>query len=206
MSNTEPVEGLCNAQTRDGGYCGKRPVTGSERCRYHGGFSTGPPKGSANALKSGATASPINLYNNLEDEDLAFVEELRDAYLEIAPFTADDPRAERLLRISVMIYQEWKGQEQVLEQGMAVSKLRRSEGPDGSEKELELTVTADGEMIAQTEEHYLCARIDRLNDKIRHNLKDLGCLPDPESSSGESVAQVLSVANSLTDASETSDS
>lgn len=37
MTSEEPLDGRCNAQTRDGGYCTQWPVTGSERCRMHGG-------------------------------------------------------------------------------------------------------------------------------------------------------------------------
>jgi hypothetical protein len=32
----------CNARTRAGGKCKMRPVAGRERCRLHGGLSTGP--------------------------------------------------------------------------------------------------------------------------------------------------------------------
>ncbi|WP_435259367.1 HGGxSTG domain-containing protein [Thioclava sp. FR2] len=32
----------CNARTRAGGFCTIRVMPGNERCRFHGGKSTGP--------------------------------------------------------------------------------------------------------------------------------------------------------------------
>lgn len=171
----------CNAECRDGTRCQNWPISGSSRCRMHGGQSTGPPVGSANNFKHGATANPANLPAHLDDEDVAWIQALVEGYLEEAPFGPDSPKVERLTRTCVMIYQEWAGQEAILQQGMGVGKMTRSEGPEGNERGIDVTVTADGEMIAQTEEHYLCKRIDRLNDKIRMNLKDLGLLDDPDS-------------------------
>ncbi|MGH8772881.1 MAG: HGGxSTG domain-containing protein [Pyrinomonadaceae bacterium] len=43
----------CGAKTRSGTPCRAPAVGGKRRCRMHGGTSTGPPKGSQNALKHG---------------------------------------------------------------------------------------------------------------------------------------------------------
>lgn len=157
----------CGAACRDGTPCRKPPLKGAERCRFHGGASTGPPAGSANALKHGATASPITLPDHLDDDDVEWIEALVDAYLAEAPFGSESPQVERLTRTCVMIYQEWAGQRYVFDEGMATEDV--------------VGVTDAGEPVVRTDEHYLCQRIDRLNDKIRMNLKDLGLLDDPES-------------------------
>lgn len=49
-----PLSGgpACGAKTRSGEPC-KNPAMQNGRCRMHGGKSTGPPKGSQNALKHG---------------------------------------------------------------------------------------------------------------------------------------------------------
>ena len=44
---------ICGAKTRTGNPCSNRPIAGKKRCRLHGGLSTGPAKGSKNALKHG---------------------------------------------------------------------------------------------------------------------------------------------------------
>ena len=47
------ADNVCGAKTRAGKPCKKSPVEGKKRCRLHGGLSTGPSKGSKNALKHG---------------------------------------------------------------------------------------------------------------------------------------------------------
>ena len=42
----------CGAKTREGKSC-QAPAMKNGRCRMHGGKSTGPPKGTQNALKHG---------------------------------------------------------------------------------------------------------------------------------------------------------
>ena len=34
--------GRCNAKTRQGTPCKRKPISGGKRCRNHGGLSTGP--------------------------------------------------------------------------------------------------------------------------------------------------------------------
>jgi hypothetical protein len=44
---------LCGAKTRSGQACKASPIKGKRRCKMHGGMSTGPRKGTRNALKHG---------------------------------------------------------------------------------------------------------------------------------------------------------
>lgn len=67
MSNDEPVEGRCNAQTRDGGYCANHPPEGSERCRFHGGASTGAPKNNGNASRHNLTADKRKWFDRQDE-------------------------------------------------------------------------------------------------------------------------------------------
>jgi hypothetical protein len=168
LEATPSPEEWCGAKKRNGEPCPSWPVQGSSRCRMHGGVSTGPPKGSANNFAHGATAEPLNLVENdlLDEADVEWIYALRDAYLEEAPFGPDSPKVERLTRTCVMIFQEWAGERHVLEEGLAVEDV--------------VGVTDKGEPIISTREHYLSQRIDRLNDKVRHNLRELGLLDDPE--------------------------
>lgn len=130
------------------------------------GNDGGAPVGNGNAITHGATASPINLLDHLSEEELQWVESLVDAYLDRAPFGPHDGRVERLTRTCVMIFQEWRAEEAVLEEGLS--------------HDVVVDVTSSGEPVVRTEEHYLSRRMDRLNDKIRHNLRDLGLLSEDD--------------------------
>lgn len=55
MSNDEPTDGRCNAETRDGGYCANYPKGDSNRCRMHGADG-GAPDGNENAVTVAAWA------------------------------------------------------------------------------------------------------------------------------------------------------
>lgn len=83
------ARGLCGAETRQGTPCRKYPVDGGERCRFHGGASTGPtdvehlegndravgndggaPEGNTNAIESGAFVALEKIPARLTREQL----------------------------------------------------------------------------------------------------------------------------------------
>jgi hypothetical protein len=149
------------------------------RCYHHGGASTGPPEGSANALKHGVTATPSNLYKHLDDSERAWIDEIYEAYIQEAPFGEDSPKCERLLRTCVMMWQEWSGTEHVV-----------GEGPS---EETAVGVNDSGEPIVDHEQHHLVRYTSDLNDKVRMNLKDLGLLDDPQSQQADGVDNLADV-------------
>ncbi len=58
----------CLAKNREGTPCQAPAMRGKRRCRLHGGKSTGPPKGSQNALKHGHyTAKAIEDRRNVRE-------------------------------------------------------------------------------------------------------------------------------------------
>jgi hypothetical protein len=185
VSNDEPVDGRCNATTRDGGYCAKDPVRGRDRCKSHGGQTPtkaenprqGAPEGNTNRLEHGAYSDPANLYDNLDDGPKEFVDRLTEQYLGIAPFDADDPRADRLRMTSVIMYQEWAARGRVEAESMEVN--------------LTIGVGEGGIPVEQRDSHHLLGEAARLNQTARKNLKDLGLLDDPESQKADAM-QVMS--------------
>jgi hypothetical protein len=46
-----PTRDICGAQTHTGSLCQRPPISGSNRCRLHGGVSTGPTAGSGYYLR-----------------------------------------------------------------------------------------------------------------------------------------------------------
>ena len=82
MSNPEPKEGRCNAQTRDGNYCMNYPVEGSERCRMHGGTDNGAPENNGNAVKHNLNADDDKLYARLSDTRKEVVDSIIDSLID----------------------------------------------------------------------------------------------------------------------------
>lgn len=196
MATETPTEGRCNAPawlneqerqaagTSKSGYCETYPVNGSDTCRMHFGTADrdgvrGASEGNGNGITHGATASPVNLKEHLEPAEAQWVESLVTGYLAIAPFGRNDPRRERLTRVCVMIFQEWSASERVLIEGMTVERT--------------VGYSDSGYEITRDDEHHLNRVALKINDKIRHNLKDLGCYPSG-SAEQETVSQIFAAA------------
>lgn len=176
----------CTATCRDGSPCGAYPVEGSDKCRMHGGSSTGPKTDggketvSSNAITHGATADPHNLYGTLEEEDKKWVDALTNSYIEESTYSHDSPQAERIETTVIMVWQERSGRAQLIKEGL--------------EREQVVGVTEHGAVKA-TDSHHLNSVVSSLNSDIRMNLKDLGLIDDPDSKQAEatrSIAEILS--------------
>ena len=148
----------------------------SEASKHSAG---GAPESNSNALTHGVTADPTGLLDEFEPEERQFVEQLAGALLDIAPFGTDDPRFERLQLTCVKAVQERRGEREIARDGPTVERV--------------VGTREDGTPITQDEEHYLAKFTSRLSKDIRLNLKDLGCLPDPESQQAEATESLASV-------------
>lgn len=166
------TSGFCKPHGERGGQEGNQNAVGNDG---------GAPEENGNAIKHGARADPVNLYKNLDDESLAWVDGLIDGYLEIATFGEDDPRVERLQMACTIMYQEWAAREVVLR-----------EGPS---EDTTIGVSEAGTPVIRTDEHHLTTTASTHNQTVRMNLKDLGLLDDPESQQADSmrsIAEILS--------------
>ena len=201
MASETPTDGRCNEPawlneeereaegTTKSGYCESYPVDGQDTCRMHFGTADrdgerGAPSGNTNAVTHGVySASPLDLYDSLNEAEVNWIDSLVRGYLEHAPFGYEDPRRERLTKYCVMIYQEWSATEQILN--------------DGASEEQPVGVNEAGRPVLRDQEHHLAKRERALNTKVRQGLKALGCLPgsgtDAEAA-GETVAQIFAAA------------
>jgi len=139
------------------------------------------PEGNTNALKHGVRADPANLADHLTDDEQAFVDAFTERYVEIAPFDRDDPRTERLAMAAVKVVQERRGEREIARDGATVERT--------------VGVSEGGTEHTTPDEHHLARFTSRLSKDVRMTLKDLGCLPDPDSEQADatrSLAQVLS--------------
>ena len=162
MTSETPTEGRCNAQTRDGQYCESYPVTGSDRCRMHGGSDgAGPPEANQNARTHGLHADPANVLDDLAERDAGgyeWVMSKYDSYLDAAPFEDGTAKADQLKQVAVQEYIIWKATGFQLKGGV----IRRTDnGGDVVESPVNLP-------------------LDRMQRTVTRRLKELGILDDPE--------------------------
>lgn len=121
MSNasTSPADASdgdrCGAECRDGSPCRNYPVDDGDRCRLHGGESTGPTdssklEGNQSATTHGLHADPADLLDHLaENKPQAFewIEKKHDSYLSDAPFEAGTAKADQLKQVCALEYTIW---------------------------------------------------------------------------------------------------
>ena len=76
MRNDDPVDGRCNAETRDDGYCANYPKGDGDRCRMHGS-DAGAPEGNDNAVTVGAWAESF-VSDFLRDDEIKRVNDFAE--------------------------------------------------------------------------------------------------------------------------------
>ena len=146
-----------------------------------GNSGGGAPVNNLNAMQHGVHAAPDNIAQDFSSAEKAFVNAFERRYLEVAPFDRDDPRAEQLAMAAVKEVQAWRGEQEIAKDGPSVEKV--------------VGTDADGNPVIDRDEHPLARFTSRLSRDVRMILKDLGCLPDPDSEQAEatrSLADVLS--------------
>jgi hypothetical protein len=148
----------------------------------HGGTSTGPPKGSANGLDHGATASHETLRRHLDDRDLEWIADLADRYRRLAGLEEDDPRTDLINDVCVASWQRWAARSEAIANDLTTEAV--------------VDTDADGRPVIRTEEHYLAGMADRLAAEIRRTLKELEILGAEESGTVDagSAAQIIAAA------------
>lgn len=189
MSNDEQREGYCNAQTRDGGYCGRKVSQPDLRCYMHGGATptkdenpdVGNPDAAGAAIDHGARSDPTNLYDNLDADEEAWVDEKVDAYLEAKGLERDTPDGD-LVELAVMsLYQARSAHGVLFEEGLSRTGVKG---------------TTEHGSVTDEEEHYLNRVVSQHTTDFRMALKDAGTLNDPESQKADAAKGLISVVSS----------
>lgn len=200
MSNPDPVDGRCNAKTRDGGYCANYPKGSADRCRMHGADSTpgpGAEEENTNAVKHNITADVDLLYGRLPDPLKERVDRWKDDLLadvaEAQGFgdSADDcpsyiePHAHRvamnMLKVTHFLG-EWQSNPDALDSNIdSDSPLVNAAISDFSEGGLVIEVEGDvAEQVA-----------GRLSNENRQWLKEFGVLDGPTERAAENISRSL---------------
>lgn len=138
------------------------------------------PEGNQNPAKHHVYSVPSNLTEHLDDEDLAFINNLAEKYIEAAPFGPEDPRSERVLITCIKVWQEHSAEAQIAREGLS--------------ENVTVGMSESGEPITKADSHHLRRAANQLNKEVRLTLKDLSLLGSPEEQQAEateSLAQVL---------------
>lgn len=188
MGSPEPIDGRCNAKTRDDGYCTKYPAKEdgeviNGRCYLHGGHpDSGTKKGEAKALKHGLYSDRSTYYQNLDYDEQAWVDEMIDGLVEKAPFDEDDLGEMEILRQTVIDMHILRNTNAYIQQnGIAQTKI--------------IDTDDKGDPVEAEVENILNLPKDRLQRSVTKRLKELGILDDPDSQQAEAtknLAEVLS--------------
>lgn len=180
----------CGAENRDGEPCSLSAGwgtdhTGEGRCKFHGGASSGgaregsgAPEGNGNAITHGARSDPTNLYENLDDDEEAWVDSKVDAYLDDKGLERDTPDGD-LVELAVMsLYQARSAHGVLFDEGLSRSSVKG---------------TTQHGAITDTEEHYLNQVVSQHTTDFRMALKDAGALADPESQKADATQSLVDV-------------
>lgn len=171
--------GRCTATAKSTGERCRNAAVGSHRkCRVHGGATptkaenpnVGAPEGSANNLKHGVYADPLNLYRYLSDAEHHWIDSLVQGYVDHLDMEATDPRLERVLRACIHIYQSWSAEDRILE--------------DGLSEETVVGVSENGQPILTKSAHHLHRFSVRRDKEARRLLKDLGAFSAENNNTG----------------------
>lgn len=179
MPTDEPKDDKCAANVKNGdGYCAnpagfRTDHVGDGRCYLHGGCSTGPPEGTANAEKHGLHSDRQLYYERQDPEAKAWIDSVRDSLLSDAPFTEDNfAKYQMIQNIAIDMHKLRRANDYIDEKGVV-------------DRDKTVGYTDDGRPIKQDEENALNIAYDRLNKTITKQLKELGVLSDPESQKAE---------------------
>lgn len=155
------------------GYCERWPMD-SGRCWNHGGASTGAPEGNLNAATHFLKADPDNFYNKkLDDKEKAVVHKLAEGWQEKGGFDRDDPEVMDIFRIAVDQVRLWKSHEHFAEYDFI--------------DDFVVGVDDEGNPVEKVEENPANLPYSRLSRDNLKQLKEYGCLDDPDSQKAEAT-------------------
>ncbi len=175
MPSKEPLDDRCAIRVRNGnGYCENYPVDGASTCRMHGGTGGAPegntnavgnaggdgaPEGNTRALKHGVRADPWNLYESLDDTEQQWIDDLAAGYRDLLGLDEHDARSDRVKRACIHIFQAWRGEELIVDEGMSTETV--------------IAETDDGP-VSKKEAHHLHRYMLERDREVRQILSDLG--------------------------------
>ena len=180
----------CRATCSDGSECEAWAMDGSNRCRHHGGKSTGPKteEGKKEVRTNGVTHGLYTLPEHLretfteqqEDRYIAYFEALCSRYERLHAEEPDAFAKDRLSRIAIECVKERIADEYLSDKADDTGNLL-----------IEETWTDEGQRIEVN--NRILKELTALKRETRLTLKDMGLLSDPESEKADAVGDLAAV-------------
>jgi len=176
----------CLATCSDGSECQAYAMDGSNRCRHHGGKSTGPKTDEGkkasrmNGVTHGLRSDPVNLLESIRKEDehaYAWIQDKFESYLEVAPFERGSAHADQLLQICVREFTIWKASGIQVDKGV-ITKQKKAAG--------DAIFKVDVDNPANK-------ALDRMERTVVKRLDKLGVMPSPEAQKAEAQEDLASL-------------
>jgi len=165
---------VTNRGTALDGYCERFPMDNG-RCYVHGGNNRNK-EGNTNAMTHGLYAQRSNYYQALDADDQAYIEEMVDSWIDNAPFDKDNvAKVNRIYKIAIDEHKLWRTNDYFADEGLIT----------------EDTVDIDGEQVVLEDEHPANLVYDRMSRTSLRELKELGCLDDPDSDQAEATKSIV---------------
>ena len=209
MAHKDKEDGYCNAKIRehrvpedwdqDVGYCANRAGFRTDhfdegRCYLHGGGSKTANQGTNYAEKHGMYANRQNYYKNRSTEEQNWIDAVVESLLDDAPFGPDNFAKMTMLRnLGIDMHKMKSANDFVDEEGVV-------------QKDKTVGYTDQGKPIKDDVENPVNVTYDRLNRTMTRQLKELGCMDDPESQQAEATQNIADELSTLRDARDKYDS
>jgi uncharacterized protein YjcR len=188
MATKEPKDGACGAKVRsytvpdewdqDTGYCENKAGfrtdhVGEGKCYLHGGGSKSANKGNNNAEKHGLYSNRQNYYRNRTTSEQQWIDAVVESLLDDAPFDANNFAKMQMLRnIAIDMHKMQNANDFIDKAGLV-------------QEDKVIGYAENGKPIKEDQENPINVTYDRLNRTMTRQLKELGCLEDPDSAQAE---------------------
>lgn len=187
MPSDEPCDDRCGAKCRNGGYCTQYPVTGSERCRMHGGTvgeDHGAPEDNQNAQTHALFSERDGYYQDLEDDEqqwvFDFTNDLLDRHRRINGREPDMFDKEALKNIAIDFHRVATANDWFRKNGLV--NVDYEDTPQVAKKTTKVNVWAK--------------EIRQYNESVYRRMKKHGLLEDPDSQKADAMEGIISILSS----------
>jgi len=203
MPTKNPEDEKCGAQVRDysvpdewdqdDGYCANKAGfrtdhVGDGRCYLHGGGSKTTNKENNYADKHGLYTDRQNYYKNRTTPEQQWIDGVVESLLDDAPFSTDNFAKMSMIRNIAIDMHKLKNANDFIDKAGLVQEDKI------------VGYGNNGKPIKEDKENPINVTYDRLNRTMTRQLKELGCLEDPDSQKAESTANLANELSSLREA------